>query len=205
VLIEGESGRGKDASHPACTNGLRRSHKPYLALTARQFRRRWSNRPVPATPRAPLPRRTSAARRLLRGSRKRAPFLDEIGELPLELQAKLCRVLENGEDQRRRRNPPRFSNARVVTATNRDPARQIKGGRFPVRTSTTGCRYSRSRCHRCGEMGEDKLTLLNHSAISTPARARTSRSRSTLAPSRCGEDYHFPATLPRTCATSPSD
>src|SRR5262249_12566790 len=57
-------------------------------------------------------------------------FLDEIGELPLELQAKLLRVLENGEYQRVGETQSRVSNARVVAATNRDMRQEIRNGRF---------------------------------------------------------------------------
>jgi transcriptional regulator with GAF, ATPase, and Fis domain len=57
-------------------------------------------------------------------------FLDEIGELPLELQAKLLRVLENGEYQRIGETQSRVSNARVIAATNRDMRQEIRHGRF---------------------------------------------------------------------------
>ena len=57
-------------------------------------------------------------------------FLDEIGELPLELQAKLLRVLENGEYQRVGETQSRMSNARVIAATNRDMRQEIRNGRF---------------------------------------------------------------------------
>jgi len=57
-------------------------------------------------------------------------FLDEIGELPLELQAKLLRVLENGEYQRVGETQSRVSSARVVAATNRDMRQEMRNGRF---------------------------------------------------------------------------
>ena len=60
-------------------------------------------------------------------------FLDEIGELPLELQAKLLRVLENGEYQRVGETQSRVSNARVVAATNRDMRQEIRARALPRR------------------------------------------------------------------------
>ena len=57
-------------------------------------------------------------------------FLDEIGELPLELQAKLLRVLENGEFQRVGETTTRLSQARVLAATNRDLRQEVRAGRF---------------------------------------------------------------------------
>ncbi|MGV6817491.1 MAG: sigma-54 interaction domain-containing protein [Thiotrichales bacterium] len=57
-------------------------------------------------------------------------FLDEVGELPLSVQAKLLRFLENGECQ-----PPGYSrtiryDVRVVAATNRDLMAEVEAGRF---------------------------------------------------------------------------
>lgn len=57
-------------------------------------------------------------------------LLDEIGELPLSLQAKLLRVLEEQEFQRVGANETLFSDVRVIASTNRDLAQQVKEGRF---------------------------------------------------------------------------
>jgi len=57
-------------------------------------------------------------------------LLDEIGELPLDLQAKLLRVLENGEYQRVGETQRRIARCRVLAATNRDLRRDVKNGAF---------------------------------------------------------------------------
>ena len=57
-------------------------------------------------------------------------FLDEIGELPLPLQSKLLRVLENGEFYRLGETQPRKSRARIITATNRDLKEEVRSGAF---------------------------------------------------------------------------
>jgi DNA-binding NtrC family response regulator len=57
-------------------------------------------------------------------------FLDEVGELPLETQAQLLRVLETGEFMRVGSSQIRTTNVRVVAATNLDMRRAISEGRF---------------------------------------------------------------------------
>ncbi|MBU1195589.1 MAG: sigma 54-interacting transcriptional regulator [Proteobacteria bacterium] len=57
-------------------------------------------------------------------------FLDEIGELPLDLQAKLLRVLDDGEFERLGSVKPQKVNVRIVAATNRDLSQMMKERKF---------------------------------------------------------------------------
>ncbi len=57
-------------------------------------------------------------------------FLDEVSELPLELQAKLLRVLQDGEFERLGSSQTIKVNVRVIAATNRDLQKEVKEGRF---------------------------------------------------------------------------
>jgi NtrC-family two-component system response regulator AlgB len=57
-------------------------------------------------------------------------FLDEIGEMPLEIQPKLLRLLQDREYERVGEARPRRANVRVIAASNRDLATEIKTGRF---------------------------------------------------------------------------
>jgi len=57
-------------------------------------------------------------------------FLDEIGEMPLELQAKLLRVLESGEFERLGSSATLHSDARIIAATNRVLEEEVRQGRF---------------------------------------------------------------------------
>ncbi len=57
-------------------------------------------------------------------------FLDEIGEVPIELQPKLLRVLEDGEFERLGSPYPIRVDVRVIASTNRDLEEEIRNGRF---------------------------------------------------------------------------
>jgi transcriptional regulator with GAF, ATPase, and Fis domain len=76
----------------------------------------------------------SGADRMRKGAFEEADrgtiFLDEIGELPLDLQPKLLRVLELGEVKRVGASRPITVNVRIVAATHRDLRAQVRAGRF---------------------------------------------------------------------------
>lgn len=57
-------------------------------------------------------------------------FLDEIGEMPYEVQAKLLRVLDSGEFERLGSSRTIRSNARIIAATNRELEKEVEAGRF---------------------------------------------------------------------------
>jgi two-component system nitrogen regulation response regulator GlnG len=84
-----------------------------------------------------------------------------VGELPLDLQPKLLRVLENGEYQRVGETQRRTTGARVIAATNRDLAQEVRAGRFRAdlyhRLSVLRVRMPPVR-----QTGSDRLLLLEH-------------------------------------------
>lgn len=88
-------------------------------------------------------------------------FLDEVAELPLEIQAKLLRVLENGEYRRLGEVALRHSRARILAASNRHLHREVAAGRFRAdlyhRLNILSIRLPPLR-----ELGQDKFLLLDH-------------------------------------------
>ena len=121
-------------------------------------------------------------------------FLDEIGELPMELQAKLLRVLENGEYQRVGETQQRFSQARVIAATNRDLRQEIKNGRFRAdlyhRLSVFTISVPPLR-----EMDEDKTLLLEHFQNFYAAQAKLQPFSLDESARRLWEEYQFPGNV----------
>ena len=72
-------------------------------------------------------------------------FLDEIGELPLELQPKLLQVIESGEFERLGSSETIKVDVRIIAATNRNLEEEVRKGRSG-RISGTGSIFSRSPC-----------------------------------------------------------
>ena len=59
-----------------------------------------------------------------------APFLDEVGEIPLEMRSKLLRVLQEGEYERVGEENHRKVNVRIIAGTNRKLAQEVEARRF---------------------------------------------------------------------------
>ena len=130
VVITGESGTGKEVVARAIHNLSPRRERPFLALNCSAIPATLIESELFGYERGAF---TGADQRRL-GNFELAQngtfFLDEIGEMPLELQAKFLRVLE---DHRIRRLGGRAEvevDVRVICATNRDLKEEIKRGRF---------------------------------------------------------------------------
>ncbi len=130
VLIRGESGTGKELVARAIYQHSQRSHKPMVVVNCA------------AIPETLLESELfgyeagaftgAAARRIGRFEQACGGtiFLDEIGDIPLMVQAKILRALQDGSFQRLGGNETLRSDARVLAATNRDLEREIAAGGF---------------------------------------------------------------------------
>lgn len=194
VLIEGESGSGKELVAKSLHQWSKRNNKPYLALNCAAISPTLVEPTLFGYAKGAFTGATQAHSGYFEDAREGTLFLDEIGELPLELQAKLLRVLENGEFQRVGETGSRFSNARIVAATNRDLRKEVREGRF------RGDLYHRLSVFSVHvpplrEQTEDKLALLEH--FRSHFAREVGAAPFVFAPDarRLWEDYHFPGNV----------
>lgn len=194
VLIEGESGSGKELAAAALHKLSRRSNRPYLTLNCAAI--------APTLVEAALFGHAKGAFTGASGTRSGffedadagTLLLDEIGELPLDLQPKLLRVLENGEYQRVGETQSRQSQARVIAATNRDLKAEVHAGRFRAdlyhRLSVFAIALPPLR-----ERGDDRLYLLDHFRQSIAEQFRLPHFSFTPAATRLWLAYDFPGNV----------
>lgn len=130
VLVEGESGTGKELVSEELHNSSNRSNLPFLTINCAAFTPELLEAQLFGHTKGAFTGASSERSGFFEEAGEGTLFLDEIGELPLPLQSKLLRVLENGEYYRIGETKPRLSKARIITATNRDLKEEIRAGSF---------------------------------------------------------------------------
>ena len=194
VLIEGESGSGKELVARSLHALSYRAPRPFLALNCAAIAPTLVEPTLFGYAKGAFTGATHARSGYFEDARDSTLFLDEIGELPLELQAKLLRVLENGEFQRVGETQTRSSNARVLAATNRDMRSEMRGGRFRAdlyhRLSVFTVTVPALR-----DLGEDRLLLLDHFRGNYARQARTPGFELDQAAMRQWMEYGFPGNV----------
>jgi transcriptional regulator with GAF, ATPase, and Fis domain len=130
VLVEGESGTGKELVARSCHTSSRRASRPYIVFDCGSVPPELAESELFGHVRGAF----SGAVADRAGAFARADggtlCLDELGELPLDLQPKLLRVLETGEIKPVGSDEKTIVDVRVVASTNRDLRAEVRRGRF---------------------------------------------------------------------------
>lgn len=133
ILIQGETGTGKELLAQAIHNASLRADKPFVAVNLAAIPENLLEAEFFGTVAGAY---TGAERKGREGKFRLAEggtlFLDEIGEMPLTLQAKLLRVLQEGEYEALGSDRLLQANVRIVSATSCDLAQAVQQGKFRV-------------------------------------------------------------------------
>ncbi|MCK6488921.1 MAG: sigma-54 dependent transcriptional regulator, partial [Planctomycetes bacterium] len=130
VLIEGESGTGKELVADAVHALSRRSGRPYVKLNMGAMPRDLIESELFGHERGAFTGAVQQKKGKFEVADTGTMFLDEIGEMPLDSQVKLLRVLQDGSFTHVGGNQPINADVRLVCATNRNLKAEVMANRF---------------------------------------------------------------------------
>jgi hypothetical protein len=128
VLIVGETGTGKDVAARVLHQHSRRAERPFVHVDCAALPKELIEAELFGHVKGAFTNATSERTGLIEAAEDGVVFLDEIGELPLELQAKLLAVLERRSLRRVGSSHERHTDAWFIAATNRDVERMLADG-----------------------------------------------------------------------------
>lgn len=130
VLLTGETGTGKEVFAQAIHHASSRHCKNFVAINCSAFSKDLLESEMFGHKAGAFTGAARDKKGLFEEANQGTIFLDEIGEMTLELQAKLLRVLETGEFIKVGETKTSRVHVRVIAATNRDLQKEIGGGHF---------------------------------------------------------------------------
>lgn len=130
VLLTGETGTGKEVFAQAIHNASPRNKHNFIAVNCSAFSKELLENELFGHKAGAFTGAVKDAKGIFEEANNGTVFLDEIGEMPLDLQAKLLRVLESGEFLKLGESKPTKVNVRIIAATNRDLQKEIDNGNF---------------------------------------------------------------------------
>jgi DNA-binding NtrC family response regulator len=130
VLVSGETGTGKELwARKVHASGPRHA-KPFVPVNCAALTLSLAESQLFGHEKGSFTGAAGRALGVFRAAEGGAVFLDEVGEMPLELQPKLLRVLQEGEVHPVGAAHPERVNVQIIAATNRDLEQEVAAGRF---------------------------------------------------------------------------
>ena len=130
VLLTGETGTGKEVFAQAVHNGSKRADKMFLAINCNAFSKELLESEIFGHKAGAFTGAIKDKKGLIEEAHEGSLFLDEIGEMPMDLQSKLLRVLETSEFIKVGDTKPTKVNVRFIAATNRNLKNEVEKGAF---------------------------------------------------------------------------
>lgn len=130
VLVIGESGVGKEHIPKIIHAESKRKHQPYIVVNCGAIPEGTIDSELFGHEKGAFTGATSTRKGYFEVADGGTIFLDEVGELPLQTQVRLLRVLESGEFMKVGSSQIQKTNVRIVAATNVNMMRAIEDGRF---------------------------------------------------------------------------
>lgn len=130
VLLTGETGTGKEVFAQAIHQQSSRRNKNFVAINCSAFSKELLENELFGHKAGAFSGAIKDHKGFFSEANNGTIFLDEIGELALDLQAKLLRVIESGEFFRVGESKPTKIDVRIIAATNRDLQKEIEAGNF---------------------------------------------------------------------------
>ncbi|WP_159474358.1 sigma-54-dependent transcriptional regulator [Chryseobacterium sp. 18068] len=130
VLLTGETGTGKEVFAQAIHHASKRNKNNFIAINCSAFGKDLLENELFGHKAGAFTGALKDSKGIFEEANQGTVFLDEIGEMPLDLQAKLLRVLESGEFLKVGDSKPTKTDVRIIAATNRDLETEIEKGNF---------------------------------------------------------------------------
>ena len=130
VYIQGESGSGKESFSKIIHHLSPRKHGPFIAINCGALPEGTINSELFGHDKGAFTGAVDNRKGYFESATGGTIFLDEVGELPLETQSRLLRVLENGEFIRVGSSKVQKTDVRIITATNRDLMAEVERDKF---------------------------------------------------------------------------
>lgn len=130
VLLTGETGTGKEVFAQAIHHASNRNKQNFLAVNCSAFSKELLENELFGHKAGAFTGALKETKGIFEEADKGSVFLDEIGEMPLDLQAKLLRILETGEFLKLGDSKITKVNVRIIAATNRNLEEEIAAGNF---------------------------------------------------------------------------